>query len=90
MVVYTFVGHGSIYDLDIRERLIKAAFSAARKNDTVGFVPGGEGDFYSWSLAAALEVKHRYPKKTIIIATPEATPEPFPPALLTAQYYSLV
>ena len=78
MAVYTFIGHGSIYDLDIRERLIKATFSAVRKNDVVEFVPGGNGDFYSWSLAAALEVKHRYPKKAFTIAAPEAVVGAFP------------
>lgn len=78
MVVYTIIGHGRIYDLDIRERLIKATFSAARKNDIVEFVPGGNGDFYSWSLAVALEVKHRYPKKAITIAAPEAIAGTFP------------
>lgn len=78
MAVYTFIGHGSIYDLDIRERLIKATFSAVRKNDVVEFVPGGNGDFYSWSLAAALEAKHRYPKKAITTAAPEAIAGTFP------------
>lgn len=78
MAVYTFIGHGSIYDLDIRERLKKAVFSAVRKNDVVEFVPGGNGDFYSWSLAAALEAKHRYPKKAITTAAPEAIAGTFP------------
>lgn len=78
MAVYTFIGHGSIYDLDIRERLKKAVFSAVRKNDVVEFIPGGNGDFYSWSLAAALEAKHRYPKKAITTAAPEAIAGTFP------------
>ena len=78
MAVYTIIGHGRIYDLDIREQLIKATFSAARRDDVVEFVPGGEGDLYSWSLAAALEVKHRYPKKAITIAAPEAVVGAFP------------
>ena len=75
MAVYTFIGHGSIYDLDIRERLIKATFSAVRKNDVVEFVPGGNGDFYSWSLAAALELQQQRLRPS---------PGPFPSALLTA------
>lgn len=78
MAVYTIIGHGRIYDLDIRERLIKATFSAARRDDVVEFVPEGEGDLYSWSIAAALEVKHRYPKKAITIAAPEAVVGAFP------------
>lgn len=78
MAVYTFIGHGSIYDLDIRERLKKAAFYAAHKNDVVEFVPSGNGNFYSWSLAAVLEVKYRYPKKIITIAAPEAVVGAFP------------
>lgn len=78
MAVYTFVGHGSICDLDIRERLKKVAFGAARRDDVIEFVQGGNGDLYSWSLAAALEVKHRYPKKAITIAAPEAVAGAFP------------
>ena len=78
MAVYTFIGHGSIYDLDIRERLKKAVFSAVRKNDVVEFILGGNGDFYSWSIAAALEAKHRYPKKAFTIAAPEAIAGTFP------------
>lgn len=78
MAVYTIIGHGRIYDLDIRERLKKAVFSAVRKNDVVEFILGGNGDFYSWSIAAALEAKHRYPKKAFTIAAPEAIAGTFP------------
>ena len=84
MAVYTIIGHGRIYDLDIRGRLIKATFSAVRKNDVVEFVPGGNGDFYSWSLAAALEAKHRYPKRPLQQQRLRPSPGPFPSALLTA------
>ncbi|MCI9414529.1 MAG: hypothetical protein HFJ79_05040 [Clostridiales bacterium] len=67
MTTCYFLGHENPYDLDLFQRIKGAVNSIVIKEDSINFIFYRTGVFFSYCLAAVLEAKQTYPKKTILM-----------------------
>ena len=67
MAICTFLGHRDIYEKGLYTRLSEVMREIVLQNKEVEFLFCSSGPFYDLCLAAALEVKQRFPEKSITI-----------------------
>lgn len=66
--VCTFLGHRTVFDRDIHQRLSKAVYKLVDQHDTVEFLFCNQGSFYDSCLIAVLSAKQQFPKKKITLS----------------------